>query len=95
MTTNPPSSSWPRVRVGQRVRLRKNGAEGEVVGVRLARDVLRTMTEVDAMMLGPKCQALYGASWLDIYYEADVRLGESALVTVGPSGIEQVFPNRR
>jgi len=95
MTTNPPPSSWPRVRVGQRVRLLKNGAEGEVVGVRQARDVLRTMTEMDAIMLGPKCQALYGSRWLDVYYEADVRLGEGALVTVGPNGIELVLPDRR
>lgn len=95
MTTSPLSSSWPRVRVGQRVRLLKNGADGEVVGVRLARDVLRTMTEMDAILLGPKCQALYGVGWIDIYYEADVRLGEGALVTVGPNGIERVLPDRR
>jgi hypothetical protein len=53
------------------------------------------MTEMDAILLGPKCQALYGVGWIDIYYEADVRLGEGALVTVGPNGIERVLPDRR
>jgi hypothetical protein len=89
------SESWPKVRVGQRVRLRKNGAVGEVVGVRRARDVLRCLTELQAILLGPKCQALYGSGWLEIYYEADVRVGDSLVVSaITPNDIEQVLPDR-
>lgn len=83
--------SWPRVRVGQRVRLRGKEALYQVVGVRRARDVLRGLDELSAMLLGPKCRALYGVNWLEIYYEADVRIGETAVVTVTPNNVEQVF----
>lgn len=83
------ASQWPRPRVGQYVILR-SGKVGEVVTVRKARDVLRGMNEVEAMLLGPKSQALYGVGWMDVYYEADVRIGHD-LRKVTPSDVERIL----
>lgn len=83
--------SWPRPRIGQKVRLR-NGRIGEVISVRTARDVLRTMTEDDALAMGPRTAALYGANWLEIYYEADVRPPNSMnMYTVRPNDVEAIL----
>lgn len=92
MATGKLDESWPRPRIGQFVRLRKNGKLAEVVLVQKARDVLRGMTELDAILLSPKCQALYGVHWLEIYYEAQVRLeGTETMITVTPNEVEQVI----
>lgn len=89
MTLN---NSWPRVRVGNRVRLRRRELVAEVVVVRRARDVLRELTEEKALMLGPKCQALYGANWIEVYYEAEARIESTgALITITPNDVEAVL----
>ena len=81
--------SWPRLRVGEQVRLRRDGQVVEVITVRRARDVLRELTEMQAILMGPKNQALYGVNWLDIYYEAQVRLpGGGGTIMVTPTDVE-------
>lgn len=84
-------ASWPRPRVGQKVRLR-SGRLVEVILVRTARDVLRGMTEDQAVELGPRTAALYGANWLDVYYEAEVR-GINGINThiVRPNEVETIL----
>jgi hypothetical protein len=82
---------YPRPRVGQYVKLKKNGRVAEVVTLSKARDVLKGMTEMQALLLGPRCQALYGIHWLEIYYEAVVRVpGMMMQQTVRPTDIEAV-----
>jgi len=81
---------WPRPHIGQSVKL-KNGKIAEVVTVTKARDVLKSMTEMHAMLLGPKCQALYGMHWLDIYYEAVVMVpGTMMQQTITPVDVEEI-----
>jgi len=70
----------------------RSGKVAEVVVVRRARDVLRAMVEVEAMLLGPKNAALYGSDWLDIYYEAEVRIPNTIeIFTVRPSDVETIL----
>lgn len=89
------ADSWPRPRVGQRVKLRRNGKVLEVITVRTARDVLRSMTELQAIEMGPKNSALYGVNWLEIYYEAEVRLPDAVeIITVTPNEVEEVITGR-
>ena len=81
---------WPRPRVGQHVKL-KNGKVAQIVTVRKARDVLNTKTEVEAMLMGPTCKAIFGSEWLDIYYEASVILpGENDVRWVTPTDVESI-----
>ena len=83
--------SWPRPRVGQRLKLR-SGRVVEVVLVRTARDVLRGMTELEAVLMGPKNAALYGIHWLEIYYEVEVRPPNSVdMFTVRPNDVESIL----
>ena len=83
---------YPRPRVGQYVKLKRGGPAAEVIIVRKARDVLKTMNEMQAMLLGPKCQALYGVYWLDVYYEAIVMVpGAMVQQTVTPIDIEAIL----
>lgn len=82
---------YPRPRVGQWVKLKKNGRSAEVITVLKARDVLKGMTEMQALLLGPRCQALYGVFWLDIYYEAVVRVpGAMMQQTITPVDVEAI-----
>jgi len=82
---------WPRPRIGQCVRLKKNGKVAEVITVTKARDVLKGMTEMNALLMGPRCQALYGIHWLDIYYEAIVQVpGTMIQQTVTPIDVEEI-----
>jgi hypothetical protein len=82
---------WPRPRVGQWVKLKKNGKHAEVIQVTKARDVLKMMTEMQALLLGPRNQALYGIHWLDIYYEAIVMVpGSMMQQTVTPNDVEEI-----
>jgi hypothetical protein len=82
---------WPRPRIGQHVRLKKNGRVAEVVMVTKARDVLKSMTEMEALLLGPRCQALYGIHWLDIYYEAIVMVpGTMMQQTIKPTDVDAI-----
>jgi hypothetical protein len=77
--------------VGQKLRLR-NGKIVEVIVVRTARDVLRNMTEMEAILMGPKNSALYGVNWLDIYYEAEVRVPNTvAIAMVTPNDVEVIL----
>ena len=82
---------WPRPRIGERVKLWNTKHIGEVVSVRGARDVLRLMKEVQAMRFGPDTQATYGPHWMDIYYQADIRIGDQ-IRTVEPHDVEAVLP---
>lgn len=83
---------WPRPRVGQRVKLH-NGKVAEVLTLRKARDVLKGMTELDATLMGPKQQALYGKYWLEIYYEAEIMgPGAMGIAVVTPSQVESILP---
>jgi hypothetical protein len=46
---------------------------------------------MQALLLGPRCQALYGIHWLEIYYEAVVRVpGMMMQQTVRPTDIEAI-----
>lgn len=82
---------YPRPRVGQWVKLKKDGRLVEVVTVSKARDVLKGLTEMQALLLGPRCQALYGVFWLDIYYEAVVRIpGAMMQRTITPVEVEAI-----
>jgi hypothetical protein len=69
---------WPRPRVGQKVKLR-NGKVAEVIQVRAARDVLKSLNEVQAILARSKMSASLGTHWLDIYYEADVTIRGTAM----------------
>lgn len=90
-SSSPLGDMWPRPRVGQFVKLRKNGTLAEVIIVTKARDVLKSKTELQALLLGPKCQALYGVQWLDVYYEAIVRIpGTASQFTVTPVDIDGI-----
>lgn len=81
---------WPRPRVGERVRL-TNGKVGEVVIVRGANAVLKSMAEVEAMRFGPDTQASYGPHWMTIYYQADVII-DGAIRQVEPKFVDAVLP---
>lgn len=81
---------YPKPRVGQRVKLR-SGKVLEIITVRKARDVLKGMQEIDAVVMGPRMQALYGRHWLDVYYEAEaMRPGIPAIVKVTPVDVEEI-----
>lgn len=82
---------YPKPRVGQVVKLR-NGKMVEIITVRRARDVLKGMREVEAMMVGPRMQALYGRHWLEIYFEAEGMVpGVPKILKVTPVDIEPVI----
>ena len=84
---------YPRPRVGQRVRL-KNGRLVEILAVRRAREVLSTLQEHQAMMLGPKMQALYGRHWLEVYFEAEAIVpGVPRILKVEPVDIDRILPS--
>lgn len=77
--------------MGQKLRLR-NGRIVEVIVVRKARDLLREMTELQATLMGSKNSALYGIHWLDIYYEAEVRVPNAVgTATVTPNDVEAIL----
>jgi hypothetical protein len=77
--------------VGQVVKLR-NGKKGQVITVLKARDVLKTKTDVEALLLGPQCQARFGEHWLDIYYEADVLFpGKVTLSKVSTMDVVEIL----
>lgn len=82
---------WPKPRVGERVKLHNTKHIGEVVAVRGASDVLRSMREVRAMRFGPDCQATYGPYWMDIYYQADIVI-QKKMKTIEPRDVEKVLP---
>lgn len=70
----------------------RSGKVLEIITVRKARDVLKGMQEVEAMMMGPKMQALYGKHWLEIYYEAEaIRPGVPRIVKVTPVDVEEIL----
>lgn len=82
---------YPKPRVGQRLKTRK-GKLLEVVIVRSAREVLKGMREEQAIMVGPRMQALYGKHWVDVYFEAEcVAVGSPQVVTVSPMDIAEIF----
>lgn len=80
----------PRPRIGQRVKLRKNGRIAEVISVRKARDVIRLKNEVEALMMGPRLSAAFGSFWIEVYYEADVIIGDT-MFTVNTTEVEEVL----
>lgn len=82
---------WPRPRVGQQVRTR-SGRVGEVITVAKARDIIRSKSEVEAMMMAPRLQASFGKHWLDVYYEADVVFsGRLGIQRVSALDVEEVL----
>lgn len=81
----------PRPRIGQRLKLRKGGKIVEVIGVRNARAILRLKNEVEALLMGPRLQAAFGSYWIEVYYEADVVVGDSAMITVNTMDVEAVL----
>lgn len=82
---------WPRPRVGQWIKLKKNGRVVEVVVVRSAREVLKTMTETSAMMMGPTQQAIYGMHWLEVYYEAEYIAPGPTIGKATPNDVEAIL----
>ncbi len=85
-------SMWPRPRVGERVRLSR-GRVGEVITVQKARVVLKNKSELEALMLTPQLQSTFGKHWIEVYYEADVRiLGRLTFMRVTTVDVEEVLP---
>ena len=80
----------PRPRIGQRVKLRKTGRIAEVIGVRKARDVIRFKNEVEALMMASRLQASFGSFWIEVYYEADIIIGD-VMTTVNTIDVEEVL----
>ena len=83
-------SQWKKLHTGDQVRLYNTDHVGEVVGVRMARDLLLCMNEIEAMRFGLYCRSLYGVNWMQIYYEADVVLNKK-LVVVKPTEVKEVI----
>lgn len=83
---------WPCPRVGQYVQL-LSGALCEVILVRKARDILRSMDDGGALRMATNAKAAYGKNWLDIYYEADVISPGGAFMTVSPHQVSAIIPN--
>lgn len=82
---------YPRPRVGQRVKL-KSGRVVEIISVRRARDVLGSLQEHEAMILGPRMQALYGKHWLEVYFEAEAIVpGVPRILKIEPANIETII----
>lgn len=67
-----------------------NDTIGEVVSVRRANDILRTMKEGEAFNFGAKMRATYGASWRSFFYELDVAVGQM-LVSARPNDVLEVL----
>jgi hypothetical protein len=84
----PVPEQWTCPRVGQYVRL-NSGAVGEVILVRKAREILRTMTEGGALWLVANAKASYGQNWIDTYYEADIIVG-GMLTTITPRQVAAI-----
>lgn len=82
---------WPRVRVGQRVRVR-GGKIAEVISVSRARDVLLQLNDDQAVRLGARCASTYGPHWMKVYYEATCRIpGTMSTIKVSPNDIEAIL----
>lgn len=88
MNPNP----WPHVRVGDRVRL-KNGKAGVVITITKANDVLRGKTELEALIMGPRLQAIYGQQWQKIYFEGQIMTDENMvdLIQFTPNDVGEVI----
>lgn len=87
---------WPiKPLVGWYVLLR-DGSEAVVVSVRTANDILRQLNELQAAAFGLGLRASYGHDWQRIYWEADVRVGDTEEVrrTVTPMLVERVLDKR-
>lgn len=82
--------SWPRPSVGQHVRLH-TGVVVEVVMVRGAIAVLKTLTETVAYALTSRGRATYGKNWLDVYYVADVIARSGTYGQVEPSQVKEIL----
>lgn len=84
--------AWPRVRVGQRVRVRGKRAIVEVVSVTKARDILLQLNDEQAARLGSDCASVYGPHWMQVYYEALCRVpGTMDTIRVKPNDIEAIL----
>lgn len=81
---------WPRPRVSERLRLR-NGKVGEVITVRMARDIFRGLTEAQALVMKGPLAATFGEHWPEVYYEADIFIS-GKLVTVNTREVEEILP---
>jgi len=84
-------NQWPRPRIGERVRLRSDKKVYEVITVRGAKDILRTMDELQAMRFRPNVQSRYGKNWLSVYYRIEIRR-HGVLEAVEPNDVEEVLP---
>lgn len=80
---------WARPHVGQAVELRFGGTV-EVISVRKCNDLLRLMTEANAIVTGSRLAATYGKHWQSIYYEAD-GVGRRGLVTFTPNDVVKIL----
>lgn len=82
--------SWPRPRIGQRIKLR-NGRIGEVVSVRSARDILKMKTEVQALMMISSMKPSFGVFWAEVFYEADLYL-RGRMITITTREVDEILP---
>lgn len=80
---------WPQPRVGQRVKLR-NGHTCEVYTVRSAKDILKSKTEAQALVMIAEVQASFGQHWTEVYYEADVYW-RGRIITVDTRQVAEVI----
>lgn len=90
MTLEDLFKQWPRPRVGERVRLR-NGKIAEVLSVRGAIAIIKTMTDMQALQFWPMIQATYGPKWKQVYYQADIMV-DGILRQIEPRDVEEVLP---
>lgn len=80
----------PRPRIGQRVKLKETVRLGEVIAVRRGRDVIRFMDEVQALQMHGRLQAAFGSFWIEVYYEADILVGDT-MFTVNTMDVVEVL----
>jgi len=67
----------------------KNGGIAEVVIVRKPKDILRAMTERQALAFSSRVRSIYGAKWIQFYYQAEVMVGDQ-LTTVEPNMVKSI-----
>ena len=60
-----------------------------MVIVRRPKDILRAMTEAQALVFIARVRSSYGAKWMSFYYQAEAMVG-GALVTVEPNMVADI-----
>lgn len=83
------TTTWISVRIGYVVRL-ISGHEVTIVSMTKARDILRMSTEVGAITMSARLQAIYGVNWVDVYFEAEGMTEDNRMIKVTPVDIDSI-----